>query len=345
MICLCSATRDVQRCPSESNRGDSSKKRKNVKLPDSMKTTYRVGDVCGSGMFSTVYRVTTKDNYEFALKVVDLKHQKSKTRETEIMRDLKCHNCIHMYMSQEKDRSLFIVMDYIPLTLTDYNESLKTKMEKPHILTVKLLAYQIFYGLAYLHKHGIAHRDICPDNILIKERNSIVKIADFGSAKVLDPEASNSFDVGSIKYRAPEILYESSKYGVSIDVWSAGCIVAEMLLLRPLFGGQTASQQLTEIVKILGHPSEDDFECTECGAIIVTAKKTTSLKQELPSWTCPELVDLLEKIIIYNPEKRLTAEQCLQHPAFDELFSDERVKLPNGHSMPKLSRVVEDEAT
>ena len=248
-------------------------------------------------------------------------------------------------MSQEKDRSLFIVMDYIPLTLADYNESLKTKMEKPHILMVKLLAYQIFYGLAYLHKHGIAHRDICPDNILIKERNSIVKIADFGSAKVLDPESSNSFDVGSIKYRAPEILYESSKYGVSIDVWSAGCIVAEMLLLRPLFGGQTASQQLTEIVKILGHPSEDDFECTECGAIIVTAKKTTSLKQELPSWTCPELIDLLEKIIIYNPDKRLTAEQCLQHPAFDELFSDERVKLPNGHSMPKLSRIVEDEAT
>ena len=341
MFCLCSATRDVQSSSSETRKSIPSSKAKSVKLPDTMKTTYQIAEVCGSGEFSTVYRVTTKDNYSFALKVVESKKQKSRSREAELLKELNCENCVHMYTCQEKDRSLFIIMDYIPLTLNDYNESLRAKAEKPSLLMVKLFAYQIFYGLAYLHKRGIAHRDICPENILIKERSGVLKLADFGSAKTVDPEASNSFDVGSLRYRAPEILYESPKYGCAVDIWSAGCVIAEMLLLRPLFGGQNANQQLTELVKILGHPSDDDFACVESSAIIVTAKRTSTLKKEMPAWTPPDVVDLLEKVLVYNPEKRLTAEECLTHSAFDELFSGKKAKMTNGHSIPKLTRTVE----
>merc|ERR1719382_2071170 len=112
---------------------------------------------------------------------------------------------------------------------------------------------------AYIHAVGICHRDIKPQNILVNGRSHELKICDFGSAKLLVKGEPNVAYICSRYYRAPELIFESSSYTTSIDVWSLGCVIAELFLGTPLFQGGSGVDQLVEIIKVLGAPTKEEI--------------------------------------------------------------------------------------
>lgn len=179
------------------------------------------------------------------------------------MRELFHPNVItlkHAFYTQgdKKDEIyLNVVMDYIPETvyrvLKHYN-----KMKQPvPILLVKLYAYQSLRALAYIHALGIFHRDIKPQNLLVDPSNHVLRICDFGSAKRVQKGEMNVSYICSRYYRAPELIFGATEYTPAIDVWSIGCVIAELLLGQPLFPGESGVDQLVEIIKVLGTPTRD----------------------------------------------------------------------------------------
>ena len=122
----------------------------------------------------------------------------------------------------------------------------------------KLYSYQLLRALNYIHRHNVMHRDIKPQNLLIDPTCHVLKVCDFGSAKKIDEENKQSVSyITSRYYRAPECMVGSRDYGTAIDIWSAACVIGELILGKPLFKGEMAHSQLIEIIKKLGSPTEE----------------------------------------------------------------------------------------
>ena len=124
------------------------------------------------------------------------------------------------------------------------------------MVLIKLYAYQMFRALAYIHSLNICHRDIKPQNFLVYPNTHCLKLCDFGSAKEIKRDTKNNVSyICARYYRAPELIFGSTQYDQSIDIWSAGCVLAEIILGQPLFLGDSSTDQLVEIIKIIGTPS------------------------------------------------------------------------------------------
>lgn len=132
----------------------------------------------------------------------------------------------------------------------DYTK-LKTAMP---MLLVKLYGFQICRAIAYIHALGVCHRDIKPQNLLVDPETHVLKLCDFGSAKMLSPGESNIAYICSRYYRAPELIFGATEYTSTIDIWSVGCVLAELIIGRPLFAGESGVDQLVEIIKVRRHP-------------------------------------------------------------------------------------------
>jgi glycogen synthase kinase 3 beta len=130
-------------------------------------------------------------------------------------------------------------MDYIPETVFRVMKHYQKIKQPVPTLLVKLYAYQSFRALAYIHATGISHRDIKPQNLLVEPTNHALKVCDFGSAKKLIKGAVNVSYICSRYYRAPELIFGATEYASPIDVWSTGCVIAELLLGEPLFPGES----------------------------------------------------------------------------------------------------------
>uniref|UniRef100_A0A1A8EVK0 Mitogen-activated protein kinase n=1 Tax=Nothobranchius korthausae TaxID=1143690 RepID=A0A1A8EVK0_9TELE len=188
----------------------------------------------------------------------------------------------------------------------------------------KVFLYQILRGLKYLHSAGILHRDIKPGNLLVNS-NCVLKICDFGLARVEETDESRHMtqEVVTQYYRAPEILMGSRHYSNSIDIWSVGCIFAELLGRRILFQAQTPIQQLDLITDLLGTPSMEAMRTACEGArahILRSAHKQPSLPvlYTLSSQATHEAVHLLCRMLVFDPSKRISAKDALAHPYLDE---------------------------
>lgn len=138
---------------------------------------------------------------------------------------------------------------------------IQTAKEKRKLIPmeqIKNFMLQILKGMTFVHAKGVCHRDLKPENILMNS-DSIVKICDFGSAKVLSPSGLNTPYIVSRYYRAPELILACSDYTNMIDVWAIGCILAEFLTRRPIFPGKTEGSQLIEQIAILGLPTREEL--------------------------------------------------------------------------------------
>jgi glycogen synthase kinase 3 beta len=209
----------------------------------------------------------------------------------------------------------------------------------PPLFFVKLFSFQVFAGLAYLHDLGVTHRDLKPENVLVDTDHGILKICDFGSAKILRPDEASTAYIASRYYRAPELIMGCSYYSTAIDIWAAGCVLAEMLLGgSPIFDGRSPLDQLAAIVRIIGLPTEADLASfARSPTIHATGAQVRSLHFTLPRHTPEDLLSLLESIFVFNPTKRPTARQILRHKCFDDLFRPGKT-LPNGRPIPRLDR-------
>ena len=222
----------------------------------------------GRGAFGKVLLATVKGTGEkVAIKKV-FQDRRYKNRELPIMLELhhpnivelKSYFCTKAEKGSEDEFYLNCIMEYVPQTLSDLiskNRKGKTKFDS---LILKLFSYQMLKCIGYLHSLGICHRDIKPQNILIDPADYTLKLCDFGCAKHLVPTESNIAYICSRYYRPPELVIGATKYTTQVDVWSMGCVIAELVTNRPIFTGKSATDQLLEIMKVLGTPTNEQMK-------------------------------------------------------------------------------------
>lgn len=334
--------------------GERNKSGKNEKKENENKgeLTYTATQIVGSGSFGVVYQATIAETGEVvAIKKV-FQDKRYKNRELQILKELNHPNVVklrhYFYTPGEKPDEIYLncVMDYIPDTLSRViRQYYKSKTSMP-IFLVKLYSYQMLKSLGYIHAMGICHRDIKPQNVLVNSQTHIVKMCDFGSAKRLVKGEPNISYICSRYYRAPELIFGATEYTTQIDVWSTGCVIAELVLGQPIFPGESASDQLVEIIKILGTPSKNQIlemnpDYNEFR--FPTIKAYPWLKVFKNRIVNEEFLDLVSKLLVYEPNVRLTPLKSLLHPFFDEL-RDQKAKLPNGDPLPlELFEFTEEE--
>jgi len=297
-----------------------------------------------------VYKATViETNETVAIKKV-LQDRRFKNRELQIMGMLDHPNVVALkhcfYSKGDKPDELFLnlVMEYIPETIhRTLRNHTKAKKLVP-IMYTKVYVYQVCRSLAYIHMLGICHRDIKPQNLLLNTRSHDVKLCDFGSAKMLVKGEPNVAYICSRYYRAPELVFEATEYTTAIDVWSLGCVMAELLLGNPLFPGDSGVDQLIEIIKILGTPTREEIQAMNPNH---TPFKFPQIKPH--PWSkvfrnkAPQnAIDLVSQLLRYEPKLRLDPFDALCHPFFDEL-REPNARLPNGKPLPPLFNFTNEE--
>ncbi|KAL4629757.1 mitogen-activated protein kinase 15 isoform X1 [Arapaima gigas] len=220
----------------------------------------------------------------------------------------------------QNDKDIYLVFEYME---TDLHAVIK-KGNLLKDIHKRYIMYQVLKATKFLHSGNVIHRDQKPSNILL-DTDCFVKLCDFGLARslcMIQEDAGNpplTEYVATRWYRAPEILLGSSRYTKGVDMWSVGCILGEMLLGKPLFPGTSTINQIEKIMTTIPHPTPEDV-CSiksEYGASVIQRmmlRPQVSLESMLPSSVPPDALDLLKRLLVFNPEKRLTAEEALQHP-------------------------------
>lgn len=156
----------------------------------------------------------------------------------------------HTEGDKPEETYLNLVMDFVPQTVYSVSRQYAKAKKAFPTLFMKLYTYQLCRSLAYIHSLGVCHRDIKPQNLLVNPETHMLKLCDFGSAKILVKAEPNVSYICSRYYRAPELIFGATDYTCCIDVWSAGCVLAELLLGVPLFPGESGVDQLVEIIKV-----------------------------------------------------------------------------------------------
>ncbi|GER55145.1 protein kinase superfamily protein [Striga asiatica] len=292
--------------------------------------SYMAERIVGQGSFGVVFQAKCLETGEtVAIKKV-LQDKRYKNRELQTMRLLDHPNVVSLkhcfFSTTEKELFLNLVLEYVPETVHRVIRHYNKMSQRMPMIYVKLYAYQIFRSLAYIHGSiGVCHRDIKPQNLLVNPHTHQVK-----------GEPNISY-ICSRYYRAPELIFGATEYTTAIDIWSVGCVVAELLLGQPLFPGESGVDQLVEIIKVLGTPTREEIKCMNPN---YTEFKFPQIKAH--PWhkifhkrTPAEAVDLVSRLLQYSPNLRCTALEALIHPFFDEL-RDPNVRLPNGRFVPPL---------
>jgi glycogen synthase kinase 3 beta len=321
-----------------------SEKNKNESNKKSSDYLYKVERVCGNGSFGIVFQAKVIQTGEVvAIKKV-YQDRRYKNREYTLTKTLNHPNVIHLthafYTTGEKKDEIYLnlVMNYVPDNLNRINRNYVQKKEQFPIFLIKLYCFQIARALNYIHSKHICHRDIKPQNILIDPSTNKVFLCDFGSAKILNKDENNVQYICSRFYRAPELIMEIPRYDESIDIWSFACVIAELLKGKPLLKTEKTKEQLRKIMELFGGPKEEDLigiPNHKDIAYQLRKFKAKPMAQIFPN-TPKDLLDLLGKMFVHNPKKRLTPMEIMAHPFFDELRNKD-VCINNGkYVIPNL---------
>ncbi|KAJ2969732.1 hypothetical protein NUW54_g12893 [Trametes sanguinea] len=327
-------------------------KASNGKTGEECDLVYTNCKVIGNGSFGIVFQAKLLENdqptSDIAIKKV-LQDKRFKNRELQIMRLVSHPNVVDLkaffYSNGDKPSSnpkkdevyLNLVLEYVPETVYRASRHYAKLKQPMPMLQIKLYMYQLLRSLMYIHSIGICHRDIKPQNLLLNPATGVLKLCDFGSAKILVPGEPNVSYICSRYYRAPELIFGATNYTTNIDIWSTGCVMAELMLGQPLFPGESGIDQLVEIIKVLGTPSREQIKTMNPNYMEhkFPQIKPHPFSKVFRPRTAPEAIDLVSKLLEYTPEARLSAVEAMCHPFFDEL-RQEGAKMPNGKEFPPL---------
>jgi len=291
----------------------------------------------GQGTYGVVYRATKKSTKEVvALKRIKMGNDKNgisftAIREIKILGEINQENVIHLLDVFAYKTSVYLVFEF-----QEYDLEMVVK-DRDLFLTagdIKSYMLQLLRGVETLHKYWVLHRDLKPNNLLMS-KDGILKIADFGFARQFgSPNPRYTHEVVTRWYRAPELLFGATQYGPSIDIWSVGCIFAELMMKTPYFAGDSDLDQLSKIFAALGTPTEETWPGMTSlpNYIQFNYCPGTPLKQ-LFTAAKDDAIDLLSQMIKFNPSSRITATEALKHPYFAN------TPLPTKpHELPKPSK-------
>lgn len=290
---------------------------------------YKKLEKIGEGTYATVYRAQDETTgQQVALKEIRLNPDEgapsTALREISFMRELSHPNIVKLIEVIHTPQSLCLVFELLQHDLK-YLLDMRRKQKKPFSLEqIQSVMYQILSGLAFCHDRKILHRDLKPQNLLLSAEGH-VKLADFGLARGFGiPVNAFSSEVVTLWYRPPDILLGSTSYTTPIDMWSVGCIMAELILLFPLFTGKNNEDQIKRIFKVLGTPSMELLNYLRNG------KEIPAYIGEFPyyepiSWEAlfptlpPSGRNLIARLLDYRPAMRISAKEALEHAFFDDL--------------------------
>ncbi|KAK3504495.1 kinase-like domain-containing protein [Neurospora crassa] len=279
----------------------------------------------GEGTYATVFKGRNRQTGELvALKEIHLDSEEgtpsTAIREISLMKELKHENIVALHDVIHTENKLMLVFEYMDGDLKKFMDTNGERGAlKPHV--IKSFMHQLLKGIDFCHKNRVLHRDLKPQNLLINSKGAL-KLGDFGLARAFGiPVNTFSNEVVTLWYRAPDVLLGSRTYNTSIDIWSAGCIMAEMFTGRPLFPGTTNEDQIVRIFRIMGTPTER------------TWPGLTSFPEYKPNWQMyatqslssilPQIdrdgIDLLQRMLQLRPELRISAHDALQHHWFNDL--------------------------
>ncbi|VDP02642.1 unnamed protein product [Heligmosomoides polygyrus] len=305
---------------------------------------YIAAKVIGTGSFGIVYAAKLYDfNEDVAIKKV-YQDKRFKNRELQIMQRLEHPNIIRLmyyyYTSNTADSEyLHLVLEYMPKTIHQLIKTYAQIGTTMNLFYVKLYMFQLFRGLSFLSSMNMCHRDIKPHNLLVDPERGTLRICDFGSAKVI-------ITICYRYYRAPELIFGSSSYTTKIDVWSAGTVMAEAILGRPLFCGDSAVNQLAAIIKVGSRfplyrmRMKTSVNFSKAYGMQSFKIHVHGLFRGRSLWSA---ATFLSTVLRYNPGARDSAIEALAHPFFDELRNPNLETMPNGRLMPRLFDWLEKE--
>jgi len=299
------------------------------KKPSSRSFSYTAERVIGNGSFGVVYQAVSSETKEtVAIKKV-FQDRRYKNREFQIMKELGSHpNIVTLhhafYTNGEKPEELFlnVVMEYVPDTIHKLLKSFQKLRQQIPLILSKVYTYQLCRALAFIHSSGVCHRDIKPQNLLICPKSHVLKLCDFGSAKRLVPSEPNVSYICSRYYRAPELIFGAVNYSYKVDLWSMGCVLAELIQGAPVFQGDNGVDQLVQIIKVLGTPTNEQL-------LAMNPQYSAEFKFPQIKPNCWDKVlkgrdadgaeALLDGLLKYDPEKRIGCAQVLTSQWFDDL--------------------------
>lgn len=285
----------------------------------------------GEGTYGVVYQAKNNLTGEnVALKKIKLESEEegipsTAIKEISLLKGLNHPNIVRLYDVIHGDKKLTLVFEYLDQDLKKYID----EKVRPPVAVMKSFLWQLLNGIAFCHEHRVLHRDLKPQNLLINKNKTELKLADFGLARSFGiPVRNKSHEVVTLWYRAPDVLMGSSKYSSTIDIWSAGCIFAEMASGKPLFPGKNNNDQLLQIFKVLGTPNEKDWP---------SVKELPEWRDDFPKFSPQKLTsvipgldadgyDLLSKMLQYDPSQRISAQKALVHPYLEATGKEERKK-------------------
>ncbi|KAF9782467.1 Pkinase-domain-containing protein [Thelephora terrestris] len=281
----------------------------------------------GEGTYGVVYKARDVTSNEIvALKKIRLEAEdegvpSTAIREISLLKELKDENVVRLLDIVHADNKLYLVFEFLDVDLKRYMEHGNHSGKPISLAITKKFTKQLTAGLLYCHSHRILHRDLKPQNLLIDKTDNL-KLADFGLARAFGiPMRTYTHEVVTLWYRAPEVLLGSRHYGTAIDMWSVGCIFAEMVNRgNPLFPGDSEIDQIFRIFRIMGTPNEERWP---------GVSQLPDYKPTFPQWPGADLasqlpsleaqgVDLVKQLLVYDTSKRISAKRALVHPYFSK---------------------------
>ncbi|CAM8876293.1 unnamed protein product [Rhodiola kirilowii] len=277
----------------------------------------------GEGTFGSVWQALNVETGE----IVAIKKMKKKyhylgrmhgfTR-SEVIAKMNHPNVMKLKEVVRENDMLYFVFEYMECNLYELIKDRRTLFSESE---VRNWCYQVFQGLAYMHHRGYFHRDLKPENLLVSK--DILKIADLGLAREIASEPPYTDYVSTRWYRAPEVMLQSFTYGPAVDMWAMGAIMAELFTLHPLFPGSCEADEVHKICSVIGSPNLEswhegitlarklNYQFPQCAGV--------HLSTLIPS-ASREAIDLIKWLCTWDPSKRPSASEALQHPFFQSCY-------------------------